>query len=133
MRPHILETLAIAVSKKKLGKSYLDIDEIKKEMNLAGFNNLAATLAVEQLIQDKFFDLTYVDTEYGQFPAISPTDKAVEWLLQNQDDFDFRVQDMQEKNNLLTHYESIDCFEIRTNEHAFYFWQARNRRCAYLS
>lgn len=98
MPPYILTTLVIIVSNyDRANNQGVSFDQINKEMNQAGFNALASRLAIRQLTDEAFLYTEYVDVtyyegdSYGQVEVMMPTDKAIEWLLQNQDDLDFSL------------------------------------------
>ena len=90
MPPHILTALVIVVSNENFGDG-VAYDQIKKEMNLAGFNDLATNLAVRQLHTDGFLKREdRYDGEYV-FSVIILTDKALKWISENQDDLDLNL------------------------------------------
>ena len=100
MTPYILTALVIVASNEDLGKGVI-MEHIKREMNQAGFNDLASNLAIRQLIHEGF--LTEKDEEgEGYYGIVVPTEKALEWLFQNQDDFNLRlpVRDTSEDDDL---------------------------------
>ena len=89
MPPYILTALVIVASNEDLGKGVI-MDYIKREMNQAGFNDLASNLAIRQLIHDGF--LTEKDGEdEGYYGIVIPTEKALKWLFQNQDDLNLHL------------------------------------------
>ena len=92
MPPHILTALVVVASNEDLGAG-VGLNQIKREMNQAGFNNLASNLATRQLIHDGFLtEGDRSDEEEGYvYRVVLPTEKALKWLFQNQDDLNLRL------------------------------------------
>ena len=87
MEPYILTALVIVMSNTAPGQGVW-FGLIDTEMNQAGFNSLASNLAITNLINDGF--LTRQRGNDGSV-YVTPTDKAAEWLLENQDDLDLTL------------------------------------------
>lgn len=90
MPPHILTALVIVVSNEDLGEGVI-MDRIKMEMNQAGFNDLASNLATRQLIHDGFLIEEDRENEGYVYSVVMPTEKALKWLFQNQNDLNLRL------------------------------------------
>lgn len=84
-RAHILTALAIIASDDDGVTSYA----LRNEMQQAGFNNLATSIALRDLIKREFAQKKrWIDNEHGgeQYEVIVPTDVALDWLTQSQDE-----------------------------------------------
>ena len=101
MPPHILTALVIVVSNEDLGEGVI-IDRIKMEMNQAGFNDLASNLATRQLIHDGFLTEENRENEGYSYSVVIPTEKALKWLSQNQNDLNLHLpgSDTSEEDDL---------------------------------
>ena len=87
MRQHTLTALVIIASNADLDEG-VSLYTLKRDMNNAGFNDLATNLALRELVLKEF--ITKQTEGYDNFCA-SCTEIAMEWLSENQDSLNLKV------------------------------------------
>lgn len=61
---------------------------IRQDMERAGFNNLATTIALRSLVDHKLVSLEYLEDEDGyKYPGYRFTDAGWQWILANKNEF----------------------------------------------
>ena len=63
---------------------------IKSDMEASGFTQVAATIALKELLQKGLISTTTIENYNGMFPAYIFTDEGWNWVLNNKDKFVFQ-------------------------------------------
>ena len=91
LKPHELTMLLMILENQITQDESVSIYSIKNDMDKAGFNSLAVSLAIREL-QRKGFIETLKETDYNnnEFSACKLTETGEKWAIENQDFFEFK-------------------------------------------
>ena len=89
MRPHTLTALGRIASHADLGEG-MSLYLLKRDMNNAGYTDLAASLALRELISKQFITNESRSEDFEEIDTVVPTEKAMDWLSVNQDNLNLK-------------------------------------------
>ena len=89
MRPHSLTALVRIASSAYLDEG-MSLYSLKRAMNNAGFNDLAASLALRELLSKQFIVNATRSESFNEVETLVPTEKAMVWLSANQDSLNLK-------------------------------------------
>ena len=101
MRPHTLTALVLIASNAYLGEG-MSLYSLKRDMDNAGYTDLAASLALRELISKQFITNESRSENFEEIDTVVPTEKAMDWLSVNQDNLNLK------KDTSRTEYMSDD-------------------------
>lgn len=80
--------------------------KLKEEMNKSGYNDMATSVGIRALDKMQFVNISMEADNWQDYPVCSLTENGENWLLENQDKLDFKMddslikQDIQEEDDL---------------------------------
>jgi hypothetical protein len=88
------EMAALAcIMENRLGpESAVRSQDVRDDMQKAGYTNIAASLSLESLFRKEMVQYDTAEGEWGSYPICRITERGVAWLLENQDRFVLRVE-----------------------------------------
>ena len=91
LKPHELTMLLMIVENQLTADESVSIYRIKNDMDKAGFNSLAVSLSLRELKRKGFIEtLKEIDYNNNEFPACKLTEIGENWIINNQDLFEFK-------------------------------------------
>lgn len=93
MRPHTLTALARIASNAYFDEG-MKLYLLNRDMNNAGFNDLATSLALRELISKEFITKESRPEGFAEVEIVVPTEKAMDWLFANQDRLNLKREDI---------------------------------------
>ena len=93
MRPHTLTALARIASNAYFDEG-MKLYLLNRDMNNAGFNDLATSLALRELISKQFITKETRTEDFDEIETFVPTEKAMDWLTANQDRLNLKREDI---------------------------------------
>lgn len=101
LKGHEIAVLVIILGESVGAVESMPMYRLKEEMNKAGYNDLATGVGVMSLIRKGMIETTRLSDFNGEeyFTCIL-LPKGQEWMLQNQENFDFRIPKKQESEQI---------------------------------
>lgn len=98
---HEMSLMALILEGQTIPNTDVSLFEIQNDMEKVGYTNAATSIALRTLRKKEMIILydAYDEWNNREFPACSLTTKGEEWILNNQDKFEFKL--MSEENNSL--------------------------------
>jgi hypothetical protein len=96
LKSHEIALLVLIMENLLAEGDFVSVSYLKSEMNKAGYNDLATTVGLRVLSQSAMTETFKATDDYnnGDFWACRLTKAGENWILQNQDQLEFRKQNM---------------------------------------
>lgn len=103
MKPHELTMLLMIMENQLTKEDSVSAYNIKNDMDKAGYNSLAVSVAIRELCRKEFIE-TFTECDYNnnQYLACRLTESGENWIIQNQELLEFK-----KKINLNESYDNL--------------------------
>ena len=108
LKPHELTMLLMIMENQFTSEDFVSAYSIKNDMEKAGYNSLAASVAIREL-QRKGYIQTSMESDYNnnEFIVCRLTESGENWVIDNQDILDFKKPTANESYNNLADPDSL--------------------------